>query len=639
MKSLLRTSLCLVGFVGLASCAGILDITGGKPDGSDTPAGSCLAADGGPLAEACTSEGARRCSGTLQQECTTTASGCRAWSAPAECAADSICCDGSGEVACVPVSASNCYACGATCSQPNPECLSGPKKCGCNAVACSAFSQACDVATGACADCQEPGADVTEIFVDVQAPPFPIAKPRGSQVCPFYSITAALAWARSHPAVTTIRVAAGTYASGETFPLDLRGLALIGAGSGKTIVRGQGVFNRSTLQGQLGFADMRATLIAGHPTLTTRIEGLTMERPTALTALEDTDAGLLCDQGNILERTPATVPAANTIVRDLVVAKGFARSVVVSNTTATTAASGCNLKITASELQGGPGNAIAAWGAWRAGTTVSQGSRGVAVEIGGADAADAVLARGYRNDTHSASSFYIGPIAHVRVTRLTIDASDHGLILEQEATPGAHPIAEIRQLTVTNGNQVGLWLNCDTRLSVLEDSNLSGVNRARVPGSNRGWGLVLSLSDAEYCKLGSPTVVRGRRNRIVGNDWGIVVTSSGGTAPTKYTAPLDFGTAADPGGNVIRCNSLADAAAPGHDLQIDKPRDGVFSFYGNEWDHVKDGKPTIQASATPSTLPDGVDGALDSETNMLLTGSSASSEACPAGKIAGPAPL
>jgi hypothetical protein len=628
----LRTSIRIATFLGLASCTSIFGISNGQPGDPDaTTPNACEAV---AAAEACDTEGARRCSGTLQQECVAGPSGCRAWSTPAECAAGSLCCESDGEVACIPVSGTNCYACGTTCVQPMPECLAGPKKCGCNAVSCAAFSQGCDVTTGGCADCQDPAADVTEVFVDAQSPPFAISKPRGTKSCPFYTITAALAWVRAHPTVTTVRVAAGTYAD-ETFPLDVRGLALIGAGSSKTIIRGQGTFNRSALQGQLAFTDMRATVVAGHPSLATRIEGLALERPTALVAMDEKDSGLLCDQGNIKERTPAVVPPANTIVRDLVVGKGFARSVVVSNSTATAAASGCNLKISASELRGGPGHGIAAWGAQRAGTTAAQGDRGVAVEIGGPDPADAVVIRDYRSGTFFATGVFVGSIGHVRASRLTVDASDVGMAVEQEATNGAHPVAEIRRLAVTNGNNMGLWLNCDARLSVLEDSDISGVNRARVPGSTRGFGLTLTFSDATYCAGGSPAVLRARRNRIFGNDYGVVMTN---IANSILSVAMDFGTAQDPGENVIRCNSQP--TSKGHDLHIDKPRSALLSFYGNEWDHVKNGKPTVQTDASdPIVLPEGVDVALlTDETNLVLTGARAGTEPCPAGKVEGPAP-
>ena len=148
---------------------------------------------------------------------------------------------------------------------------------------------------------------------------------------------------------------------------------------------------------------------------------------------------------------------------------------------------------------------------------------------------------------------------------------------------------------------------------------------------------MLSVSDAAYCESGSPGVLRARRNRIVGNDSGIVMTSFNASGAT-FTAPMDFGTVADPGGNVIRCNSLANGN--GHDLRVDNARAAVLSFHGNEWDHAKLGKPMVQTHPSdPASLPNGADVALLlDESNLVLSGATAGEAPCPGGQVAGPAP-
>ena len=71
---------------------------------------------------------------------------------------------------------------------------------------------------------------------------------------------------------------------------------------------------------------------------------------------------------------------------------------------------------------------------------------------------------------------------------------------------------------------------------------------------------------------GSPSIARARANQIVGNGASVRV---GGDHP--LASPSDFGTPADPGGNLLACN------AGGHALVQSVA--GELRFAGNAWDH------------------------------------------------------
>jgi hypothetical protein len=75
----------------------------------------------------------------------------------------------------------------------------------------------------------------TTIYVDAHAP----AGGTGIASCPLRTITSALAVASPG---ATIQVAAGTYdaALGESFPLVVRGVSIVGAGSATTTISGRG---------------------------------------------------------------------------------------------------------------------------------------------------------------------------------------------------------------------------------------------------------------------------------------------------------------------------------------------------------------------------------------------------------------
>jgi hypothetical protein len=93
---------------------------------------------------------------------------------------------------------------------------------------------------------------------------------------------------------------------------------------------------------------------------------------------------------------------------------------------------------------------------------------------------------------------------------------------------------------------------------------------------------------------------KARGNVITNNESGIYayIPNADISDPTR---PLpDFGTASDPGGNVISCNSSAQYAAA--DVTLDGYGTGVFPFVGNIWDHAP---PTIEF--WNATYPNGVD--------------------------------
>src|SRR5689334_16599354 len=106
------------------------------PDGNVLPDGAVVDGNLPPPDAACSdcpSEGATKCAGGQVQTCHQTGV-CLKWSAAADCAktadgVDQVCCaGGDAGQACIPVSATDCYACGTSCSGDTPQCLAKPKK-------------------------------------------------------------------------------------------------------------------------------------------------------------------------------------------------------------------------------------------------------------------------------------------------------------------------------------------------------------------------------------------------------------------------------------------------------------------------------------------------------------------------------
>jgi hypothetical protein len=118
---------------------------------------------------------------------------------------------------------------------------------------------------------------------------------------------------------------------------------------------------------------------------------------------------------------------------------------------------------------------------------------------------------------------------------------------------------------------------------------------------------------------------KARGNAISNNANGIYITAWGANFDDPAQPPPDFGTALDPGGNVLSCNSSSSSS--GADVTLDGYGTGTFPFVGNVWDHSP---PTVAFGYGPH--PDGSD-ILSYDTGWSVDTSGSSADA---GTDAGP---
>lgn len=571
------------------------------------------------------------CATGKSQTCTKGANGCLAWSAPADCAADQICCT----TKCAPVDTTNCYACGAACSASAPRCLPKAKKCGCSVALCAAMSMGCSPTTGTCEACAPLAAGATDIFVDGTS----FRSGTGTEACPFTTISAALAAveAGSATARVNIHVAAGTYsaAKGETFPLVLRkkAIGILGAGAGKTIVRGSGSVDHSTEGGQLtGTYDV--TFLVGDETAKHGIFDLTIrpenDMPTG-------GIGVLCDRGNapsVIANPPsAPFPEPSLLLDKVTVGPGYDRGVIVTTTTIPAPLGGCNLMTTGSTFVQN------AHGIWAVGAGLSaQPGLTVALRAGTKAAGTGNTFTKIDDGTNGGTSVEVwDAVSPVLLFGNTVTASNIGFALVNHGRSDVNipiaPYVEIEGNTITNATNHGIALYNSIVVERLVDNTIAGVTAPAAAGY-RGVGLIMDAGNANGNYVG--IVKKARGNKIVGNDVGIEFRTKPFIGQPDGLK-TDFGTAADPGKNTIGCNSTSTGSALiGYDIHVTVKGAGDGSdptFAGNTWDH----KPVSAITAASGTNGQDVlytvttsPPAFDLSNATLRVG------ACPAGRVIGP---
>jgi hypothetical protein len=145
----------------------------------------------------------------------------------------------------------------------------------------------------------------------------------------------------------------------------------------------------------------------------------------------------------------------------------------------------------------------------------------------------------------------------------------------------------------------------------------------------------------------SCVVRRARRNTFVGNDIGVSIRSGAASIPpTPSNLISDFGTAADPGNNTFRCNSVPSALGAvqgsGDVFVLDESAmqsPVTIPFEGNVWDHAPP-TTTIAPDLSPAA---GMDIAIVGDAGAVLTlsldvadATATSVPPCPVNRVAGP---
>jgi hypothetical protein len=457
-----------------------------------------------------------------------------------------------------------------------------------------------------------------DYYVDASAAP----GGNGSRFQPFQTITAAIAAYASSPGVAKkAYVAAGTYdeALGEHFPLILRGLSLEGAGQDRTLVVGASAFDHSADGGSIPGTSM-TTLVVGERGLPTRLSNLSL-RPVGPVPTPN-HYGVICDRG---DGADAPSPVGLTHLDRLTIGPGYAYGVFVGTSTVPFS-TGCNMSITGSSITG-------AWyGVYAKGCGSVDYDDPVALEMGNDDPSsgntiswmssnDYNTAGIYVTDCVWRSSFQYNDVHHAWMGAFVGDSGT--------GNPPYLPHTSFKHNAFSDIGDCGLCASGYTFfIDEISDNRFTNVTRAVLnePSNTVARALVINLVRAG--KL--------RRNEFIGNDRAIQIDFStyGGT-------PVDFGTLADPGNNVFRCNSIPEGGeANGGDLLFfgdltNNPQDnwmGTIRLVGNAWDHVP---PTVH---TTPYAPNGIDIDIVNGININPDRGNAtlSTAACGNGRLPGP---
>jgi len=454
---------------------------------------------------------------------------------------------------------------------------------------------------GCATACGEPSADY---YVDANASP----GGDGSSLRPYRTITAAIdAYSGSQGEPKTVRVAPGTYdeALGEHFPLSLRGLSLEGAGADKTFIVGTGELDHS-LAGGVFNATYQVTLLIGDRALHTRIAGLTVRPTSSFPALNY--HGVLCDRGSASGEVMA--PGGQTTLDNIVVGPGY-NVAVVATTSTSPSTTGCNLQMTGSTLTGG-------WaGLFGVGCARGGGGSGeVVLDIGGADVASGnTISSMHMPDAGWGVLVEECASGRFRFNRFVDDG--YGVSLDQSlaTSPSSFSFAHntFESLWYQGLGTLGL-----ATIDDLTDNQFIDISASFWRVSQSAWATALA-TDAANLK-------RARNNKFIGNDIGVQLAVS-----DNSISPSDFGTPADPGNNVFRCNS-SPPVGEGADVLVISNGSSILPFAGNAWDH---NPPTV---VTSDPYADGSDMVLNGSPSPQVDTSSASvaTADCPINRVPGP---
>jgi hypothetical protein len=468
----------------------------------------------------------------------------------------------------------------------------------------------------------------------------------GTATCPFTTITAALNYAAAiqadagtvgdaGPPAVTIHVAAGTYtaAGGETFPLQVRGVSLVGAGAASTIVQGEGVYDHSAQGGQFPANNLNITLLIGAHNAPTTISGITA-KPLVVSpnAGDETHLAVDCDRGNITTQgylAQAQVPAPNTLLKDVVVESGYMRPVIVTNTVPPTGTlpyqSGCNIKVTGSTVKGGPTIGIWALGAGR----TNYNAYTVALAFGDDNAAQNVLS-GFTDPSGTAYGIVAWDgTASLVIANSTFSGNQYGASLTQHQYPDAGApfnYFEVRSSTFTGNTVRGFEINNAARLARFTNNTFTGNTNA----SGSAAAVSIDMGGATPSSVNGPGILYARGNKLIGNDNGLVFTNSNPSLGIDYAE--DWGTATDPGKNEFRCNSaLSDAGAAGHDFIVQPTAAVQISLVGNSWDQAP---PNTVGISDGGNSPNGTDLTYTAGSTAPNAGNATvATDPCPVGRV------
>ncbi|MET0591705.1 MAG: DUF1565 domain-containing protein [Polyangiaceae bacterium] len=439
----------------------------------------------------------------------------------------------------------------------------------------------------------------------------------GSKFSPFKTITRAVEAHRAPPAqAKRAYVAPGVYdrTLGEKFPLELRGLSLQGAGQNATFVVGTGILDHAGDGGSF-YGQYSVTIVAGDRDLPTTIADLSVRPENPVPTLNY--FGIFCDRGSATGEVAP--PAGQTIVDRATVGPGYHASILAGTSTTLTNVTGCNVLVRSSVLTGG-------WAGVRANGCKPTGvSVPVMVEMGGDEPSKGNEISWMQAPDDAASGASLeGCVNRSRFQNNSFVDSSYAIRIERGlGTSSSVDVITLRDNTFERLAAGGVVVTgTGVRVDELSGNRFRQITRG-LTQPLAAPAIALSI-DLRY--LG-----KVRNNQFVGNDFGILLAVA---QATSGQAP-DFGTVADPGNNVFRCNSALRSS--GADLAFQGTMNpaatwsGTVHLAGNAWDHAS---PTVLSD---DPIPNGCDISTIRAPNVTLDlqNGSLSNLACPNDRVPG----
>ncbi len=421
------------------------------------------------------------------------------------------------------------------------------------------------------------GADDADFYARADAAP-------GAGHCVFTTITEAVAAARrSHAPTRSVHVANGNYsaASGEAFPIDLRGgISLEGEGPSTVL---DGVGHVDIYSDKSSIAVARATILVGDEKIASRVSGVRMTSGM-VTKADAGVVGIYCNRGNAV--AGRAQPPPNLTIERVQIGIQYSIGIAISNRLAPVQ-SGCNARIVSSAIEGISWQQLVFDGIAVNGCSSLTDRTYVAAEIGGDD--PALANRFFENGVHNVAIG--GCVAAIDIVNNTFTTGASGIWIDWggDDSPSWVSIRRNTFQALANGAVDLIW---GAHVDELRDNTFIGNDLAAI-----------LLWDHDTTAW--PKILRARGNSFVGNHVAICIDGS-----SPFNGMLDFGKPDDPGGNSFSCNSYAGYRIPCHGqvvggdvLQfVPLAANTTATFVGNTWDHAP---PTV--SPTLSAQVDGID--------------------------------
>ncbi len=294
---------------------------------------------------------------------------------------------------------------------------------------------------------------------------------------------------------------------------------------------------------------------------------------------------------------------------------------MVVTATSQPAPSGCNMRVTSSTLQGSQYGMIA-YGCFESPEVP------IAIEVGGSTPDTGVTFTSIRNALSGVGLRIQDCVARALVRNSSFVDSDNGIVFMPSYTgttarTSVNFVGNTFERLSTGG--IGL-AGTAAVVDSLENNTFRSISNWTVGAAFAAIALGINGSDDPAF----PYIARARNNRFIGNDVGFDVR--GGPARSRPFA--DFGTAADPGSNVFRCNSAPVSVSRfvGGDVVIESDADPsvVLPFAGNYWDR------SVPLLGDASNRRNGTDIAVLSPNSAPMFDTSnpqLSPDTCPAGQL------